>query len=79
MRVFVNPGDEVIIADPSFLIYGIASRIAGANLKAIPLKDFSYDLEGMKRAVTGKTRIIFLGNPDNPRVNTSRKSNWRTF
>ena len=66
VRVFVNPGDEVIIADPSFLIYGIAARIAGANVKAIPLKDFSYDLEGMKRAVTGKTRIIFLGNPDNP-------------
>lgn len=66
VRVFVNPGDEVIIADPSFLIYGIASRIADANVKAIPLKDFSYDLERMKKAVTDKTRIIFLGNPDNP-------------
>ena len=66
VRVFVNPGDEVIIADPSFLIYGIAARIAGADVKAIPLKDFSYDLAGMQKAVTGKTRIIFLGNPDNP-------------
>ena len=66
VRVFVNPGDEVIIADPSFLIYGIAARIADANVRAIPLKGFSYDLEGMKKAVTEKTRIIFLGNPDNP-------------
>lgn len=66
VRVFVSPGDEVIIADPSFLIYGIAARIAGANVKAIPLRDFYYDLEAMKRAVTDKTRIIFLGNPDNP-------------
>ncbi len=66
VRVFVNPGDEVIIADPSFLIYGIAAKIADANVKAIPLKDFYYDLEAMKRAVTDKTRIIFLGNPDNP-------------
>lgn len=66
VRVFVSPGDEVIIADPSFLIYGIAARIAGARVKAIPLKDFYYDLEAMKRAVTDKTRVIFLGNPDNP-------------
>jgi len=66
VRVFVNPGDEVIIADPSFLIYGIAARIAGADVKAVPLKDFAYDLGGMQKAVTDKTRIIFLGNPDNP-------------
>ena len=66
VRVFVNPGDEVVIADPSFLIYGIASKLADANVRAIPLKDFAYDLEGMKKAVTQKTRIIFLGNPDNP-------------
>ena len=66
VRVFVNPGDEVIIADPSFLIYGIAAKIAGAKVRAIPLKDFYYDLEGMKKAVNARTRIIFLGNPDNP-------------
>ena len=66
VRVFIDPGDEVIIADPSFLIYGIAARIADATVKAIPLKDFCYDLEAMRRSVTGKTRIIFLGNPDNP-------------
>ncbi len=66
VRVFVNPGDEVIIADPSFLIYGIAAKVADAKVTAVPLRDFYYDLEAMKRAVTGKTRLIFLGNPDNP-------------
>lgn len=66
VRAFLNPGEEVIIASPSFLIYGIASKIAGARVRAIPLKNFYYDLEGMKKAVTRKTRIIFLGNPDNP-------------
>jgi len=65
-RLFVNEGDEVIIAKPSFLIYDIASKIAGAVIKSIPLKDFHYDLDGMKKAITDKTRIIFLGNPDNP-------------
>ena len=66
VRAFVDEGDEVIIAQPSFLIYDIASQIAGAHVRAIPLKEFRYNLTAMKRAVTGKTKIIFLGNPDNP-------------
>ncbi len=66
IKALVNVGDEVIIAKPSFLIYDIASRIAGAQIKAIPLKSFCYDLTAMKKAVTKKTKIIFLGNPDNP-------------
>ena len=66
IRAFVNEGDEVVIAKPSFLIYDIASRIAGAKIKAIPLKGFTYDLAAMKKAVTKNTKIVFLGNPDNP-------------
>lgn len=66
VRAFVQPGDEVIIAKPSFLIYQIASAIEGAVIKSVPLINFRYDLEGMKKAVSKKTKIIFLGNPDNP-------------
>ncbi len=66
IRAFVTPGDEVVIAKPSFLIYDIASRIEGAVIKAVALKDFNYDLNGMRDVVTQKTKIIFIGNPDNP-------------
>lgn len=67
VRGFVSEGDEVVMAQPSFLIYEIASQIAGARIKAVSLKeDFSYDLSQMKAAVSEKTKIIFLGNPDNP-------------
>lgn len=66
VRALVNDGDEVVIPKPSFLIYSIASQIAGARIKEIPLRGFHYDLEAMQNAVTRKTRIIFLGNPDNP-------------
>ena len=65
-RAFLSEGDEVVIAKPSFLIYELASKIEGSQIKEIPLKDFRYDLAKMKAAVTPKTRIIFLGNPDNP-------------
>ncbi len=66
VRAFVDEGDEVVIAQPSFLIYDIASKIAGAKVRAVPLKGFAYDLNAMKAAVTKRTKIIFLGNPDNP-------------
>lgn len=66
LRAFVEEGDEVIIAKPSFLIYEIGAKIAGATIKSVPLKNFHYDLDGMAREVTDRTKIIFVGNPDNP-------------
>lgn len=66
-RAFLKTSDEVLIAKPSFLIYDIASRLEGATIKTVPLqKDFRYDLVAMKKAITKKTKIVFLGNPDNP-------------
>lgn len=66
VRAFVEKDDEVILAKPSFLIYEIASKIAGAKMKPVSLKNFRYDLSAMKKAVTKKTKVIFIGNPDNP-------------
>lgn len=66
VRVYVGKGDEVVIAQPSFLIYEIASLLEGATVRSVPLKDFRYDLPAMKKAVNAKTKIIFIGNPDNP-------------
>jgi histidinol-phosphate aminotransferase len=66
VKAFAAKGDEVIIAKPSFLIYEIASTLTGARLHQVPLKDFRYDLQAMKSKVNARTRIIFIGNPDNP-------------
>jgi histidinol-phosphate aminotransferase len=66
VKAFVSEGDEVIIAQPSFLIYDIASRLAGAKIHAVPLQNFRYDLEGMKAKLSKRTKIVFIGNPDNP-------------
>ena len=66
LRAFLNPGDEVIVAHPTFLIYALASRIEGAKLKIVPMKNFKYDLSGVLNAVTSDTKIIFIANPDNP-------------
>ncbi len=65
-RAFLNKGDEVIIAYPSFMIYEIASKLEGARVQKVPLKNFRYDLDGMLRKINRRTKIIFIGNPDNP-------------
>ena len=66
IRAFVNPGDEVVISNPTFLIYEIASKVAGAKIKKVPFKNFRYNLEAMKKAITKRTKIVFIANPDNP-------------
>ncbi|MDP2652699.1 MAG: histidinol-phosphate transaminase [Candidatus Omnitrophota bacterium] len=66
INAFVGEGDEVVIAKPSFLVYDIASRLAGAAIRAVSLKNFRYDLDGMARAVTERTKLVIIGNPDNP-------------
>lgn len=65
-RAFTGEGDEVVIAKPTFLIYEIAAKVSGATIRMVPSKDFRYDLKGMREAVTDKTKIIFIANPDNP-------------
>jgi len=66
VKAFAAKGDDIIIAKPSFLIYEIASILSGARLHQVPLKEFRYDLEAMKAKINARTRIIFIGNPDNP-------------
>jgi len=66
VRAFLEAGDEVIIADPTFLIYRIASKAAGVKTVLVPLKNMRYDLEAMASKISPRTRMIFIANPDNP-------------
>ncbi len=66
LQAFINKGDEVIIADPTFLVYKLAAKLAEAKIISVPLKDFKYDLEAMQAKITPRTKMIFVANPDNP-------------
>ncbi|NTV29589.1 MAG: histidinol-phosphate transaminase [Candidatus Omnitrophica bacterium] len=79
LRAFVREGDEVVMAKPSFLVYSIASAAAGARLVEVPLRGLCYDLPAMKAAVTPKTKIVFIGNPDNPSGQYSTKAEVAAF
>lgn len=66
IRSFLTDGDEVIQPFPTFLVYEKVVNGAGGELISVPLKDYRIDLEGVLKAVTQKTKIIFVNNPNNP-------------
>ncbi len=66
VRVFVSPEDEVVFAEPSFVVYKIATTVVGAKCVAVPCKDYRHDLLAMAEAVTDKTKLVFICNPNNP-------------
>lgn len=65
-RGFLSPGDQVISSEMSFLVYPLLAQACGAEFVNVPMKNFRYDLPGILDAVTGKTKIIFIANPNNP-------------
>lgn len=65
-RAFVVPGDEVIYSQHSFVVYMLVAQSTGATSVVVPAREWGHDLDAMAAAVTDKTRIIFLANPNNP-------------
>ena len=66
VRAFVEDGDEVVSSYPSFLIYQKCVQARGGINRVIPLKDMAHDLKSILAAISLKTRLIFLDNPNNP-------------
>ncbi|MBN2259707.1 MAG: histidinol-phosphate transaminase [Clostridiales bacterium] len=63
---FLNEGDEAIMADPTFSLYDITvSHMGGVSVK-IPLNDFQQDLDVMLNAISEKTKLMYICNPNNP-------------
>jgi len=66
-HAFLDPGDEVVMAWPGFSIFQIAGAIQNAKVVTVPVRaDFTPDTEAMGKAVTARTKIVWLDNPNNP-------------
>lgn len=65
-RTFLAPGDEAVMAHPSFVVYSMAVQAAGGKAIQSPLRDYRHDLDAMLNAVTPKTKMLFIANPNNP-------------
>lgn len=65
-RTFLSPGDEAVMADQTFVIYKMEVMAAHGKAVTVPLKQWRHDLSAMAAAITARTRLLFLCNPNNP-------------
>jgi histidinol-phosphate aminotransferase len=65
-RAFLTAGWEAIYSEHAFAVYPLVTKATGAKGVVVPAKNFGHDLSAMLAAVTPKTRIIFVANPNNP-------------
>lgn len=67
LRLFLEPGDEVIDLPPTFGMYSFSTQVCGGRVVSVPRDErFEIDLEGVERALTDRTKVIFLDSPNNP-------------
>ena len=65
-HALLGPGDNVVVSQYCFAIYPIVAKMSGANVISVPAKDYGHDLPAMLRAITPRTKIVFVANPNNP-------------
>lgn len=65
-HVFLRPGDEVVMGAPAFIVYKLVALLFGARPVEVPLVEHRHDLEALARAVTPRTKLVFLPSPNNP-------------
>ncbi len=75
-RTFMKDGDDAVMAVPSFVVYSTAVLSVGGTPVQVPLKDFTHDLGAMAAAITPKTKMIFIANPNNPTGTINRKGEF---
>ncbi|HWC51791.1 MAG TPA: histidinol-phosphate transaminase, partial [Nitrospira sp.] len=65
-RTFLSPGDEAVMADHTFVIYRMEVMAAHGKAVVVPLVQWRHDVKAMTAAITERTRLIFICNPNNP-------------
>ena len=65
-RTFLTPGDEAVMADQTFVIYKLEVTAVHAKPVIVPLVNWTHDLEAMAHAISPRTRLLFICNPNNP-------------
>jgi histidinol-phosphate aminotransferase len=78
-NAFLNEGDEVVMADPTFPVYTNVTQIMGGKVIKVKLKDYTHDLNGMLKKVNPKTKLIFVCNPNNPTGTTVSQESFNQF
>ena len=66
-RTFVGKGDEIVISRHAFIRYRMAGEIMEARVVEVPMvPGLRHDLQAMRKAITARTKVVFIANPNNP-------------
>ncbi len=65
-RTFLAPGDEAVFSQHGFAVYPLSTLAASGKPVQVPARDYGHDLDAMAAAITDRTRIVFIANPNNP-------------
>jgi histidinol-phosphate aminotransferase len=65
-HAFLDRGDDIVTSEHAFVVYKLVAAGFGARTIEVPSPDFRHDLDGIIAAITPKTRLIFIANPNNP-------------
>ncbi len=65
-HALIEPGVEVVVSQYCFAVYPIVTRLFGGTLVEVPARGLAHDVAAMRRAVTARTRVVFVANPNNP-------------
>jgi histidinol-phosphate aminotransferase len=65
-HALMTPGAEVVVSQYCFAVYPIVTALFGAKLVTVPAREYGHDLPAMLRAITPRTNVVFVANPNNP-------------
>ncbi len=79
IRALVRPDEEVLLSKYSFIMYKIGAMAHDRRIVEVPMKDWRFDVEALAHAVTDKTKIVFIANPNNPTGTYITKDEFEWF
>ena len=65
-HALLGPETQIVMADRAFVVYRLVASLFNASTTAVPMRDFVHDLDAMAGAITPRTRLVFVSNPNNP-------------
>jgi len=65
-KTFLEPTDEIVVSEHAFIRYKMAGELMGCGVREAPMRNFTHDLEAMRKAINRRTKIVFIANPNNP-------------
>ena len=78
-RLYIEPGDEVVVSPQSYSRYAVGSTVMGAAVRSVSLNQYRFDLDTIARSITERTRIIWLCSPNNPTGTVIRRDAMLSF